>query len=160
MKSTSVWPWTITAILVLYVLFLASFLLFSRTVPVNLVREDYYQQSVKYQDQIERLRRTAALPDKPSMTYTRERQTVVVRYPQALRTADLQGTVTLMRPADARKDVQVPLTLDGDGVQEITVADLGPGLWRANLAWRSGDVEYFHQEILTFSPTVMAGGSR
>lgn len=136
------WPYGIA-------LFLGGFLIVLVTVVVvvsrqrdDLVAPDYYAQEVRYQEQIERLARTAALAEPLRIVQERAGQPVVIAVPAALR-AGLRGQVRLFRPADASQDRQIALQLDAEGRQVLQFPPHVPGHWQVQIRWEHNGQEYY-----------------
>jgi len=142
------WPIGITVTLLLFVGFLVGSLLYSRTIPENLVTENYYESSIKFQQQIDRIKRTGDLLEELRWQYQPSQKSVMIQLPSQSRSASTSGTITLFRPSDAKKDRAIPLNIDPDGKQILNVADLEKGFWRAFITWNSNEKEYYTEKML------------
>src|SRR6476659_5934638 len=108
------WPIAITGFFIVFFSGLVSFIVFASTQHVDLVRADYYEQEIRYQQQFERLNRTAQMGDDVPVTYDPVRQQISVQLPPT-HSHPSTGQVHLYRPSDARLDQAWPLVLDPEG---------------------------------------------
>ena len=145
MNKDLYWPLGITLTLVFFVLFLVGTVLFSRTVPVNLVSENYYEHSLNFQQHLDTVERTAALSDGVRWEYLAAENALDVQIPAA---NTVVGAVHLSRPSDANMDRHLPLIPDADGQQRIELAGLSKGLWRVSLSWKTDGEAFFAEEVL------------
>ncbi len=142
------WPIGITVTLLLFVGFLVGSLLYSRTIPENLVTENYYENSIKYQQQIDRIKRSNEMIKGLEWQYHPAQKNVLIQLPQQAFSPSTSGTITLFRPSDAKKDRVIPLNIDQNGNQLLSVADLEKGFWRAFISWNNNEKEYYTEEML------------
>lgn len=141
------WPLGITIFLILFVLSLVGFLLFAGTQKVELVTDNYYAKTLQYQDQIDRINRTRALPEPVLLRYEAGTQVYRVKFPAMFEPGEIQGSFTLYRPNDEGADVTHRLRLDEAGEQTFSTAGLSRGLWRVRLTWSAAGEEYFNEAM-------------
>ena len=111
---------------------------------VDLVADDYYDQEIKYQQQIDRIKRTKKLDEKNIIVFN---QTLInVTIPTSFLNRDLTGEIYLYRPSDEKSDIKIPLHTDSLGVMVIPVSSLKKGLWKVKVNWLTGEMEYFVEE--------------
>lgn len=136
--SWNPWPYGLVAILGTFVCGVVSFGIIAIRNNQDLVSPDYYDQEIRFQQQINRVARTEALSSEVTVALVPGSGQLQLQVP-----ANSVGTLKLYRPADARLDLVFPLTLDAQGRQRFDVSGLKPGLWKARLQWKSGSEEYF-----------------
>ena len=113
---------------------------------MDLVGTDYYDQEIRYQDQIDRLRRTAAVGAAVQVKYTPGRIEILI--PTEHLSKGVVGAVHFYRPSDARLDHEIPLAVNTVGKQSIVTAGLSRGHWRVRVGWKSGGEEFYHDETI------------
>lgn len=118
---------------------------------VELVYDNYYAKDVVFEQQIRRVERTEALPQKPVLRYRRQSETLSVRFPREMNLLDPRGSILLFRPSDLHLDRKFDLDLQGDSLQIIQLPDLLPGLWRIKLNWTNRGQEYYLEEMLVLN---------
>lgn len=120
--------------------------IYTMTLEVNLVADDYYQQELVYEDQITRLKNTESLEIKPNFEKSTDGKLIVLTFPSGL--APEKGEITLYRPSDFTKDRRFPLALDEANQQGFVSESLKSGLWRAKLLWEADGKSYFQEFVI------------
>ncbi|RIV17720.1 nitrogen fixation protein FixH [Fibrisoma montanum] len=138
------WGKSIVLTFILFAGFIGSLVFLMSRQRVDLVRDDYYQDELNFQRQINRISNTARLSGAASMTYQRALQQVVFTLPASVR----QGNVTFYRPADRRLDFTVPIAANAMSRQTVSTAPLAKGYWRVQLTWSDGEQEYYAEKEL------------
>lgn len=115
---------------------------------IDLVAEDYYQQEIQYQDQIDRLENSQRLKVLPEFSYIKAKQKGILHFPPELQDDDAEGTIYLFRPSDARLDREFILKLNDQGKQTIALDNLLPGFWKVQIQWKQGGQEYYSEQTL------------
>lgn len=121
---------------------------------MDLVRPDYYEQGVRYQEQIDRENRTARLSDAVQISYDAAGN-VALQLPAAQAAKSPAGTVRLYRPSDASLDRELPLAVNAAGHQVVDTTQLRRGNWKLRVTWRVAGEEFFSEQsiVLTNPPT-------
>ena len=121
------WPYALIAFFAVFISWVATVAAFASRQRVDLVRPDYYDQEICYQQQIDRLDRTARPGADVSVAFILSTRELKLAMPSRHTAGFGGGTVSLYRPSDAREDREVALALSADGLQTIPLAGLGPG---------------------------------
>ena len=143
MARKTIWPYGLTAVILLYLGWLIFVVLFSSTQKEDFVEENYYQKGIEYQQKIDRMRRTGQLPGKVQIVYTPQKK-IIIQLPVAAE----EGTIHLYRPSDASLDRDFTLQLNADHRQVLEAADLPKGKWRVKLDWQSDGQSYYFEQTL------------
>jgi nitrogen fixation protein FixH len=136
-------------LVVVFVIFAVGILLMVRASmnrEVDLVSDDYYQQELRHEYQIESQRRSDSLPERLSVGVTSG--VVSLRLPGSFSPDSTNGTLTFYRPADLHKDFIVALKLDSTNSQVVPTTSLQKGLWRIKVRWTQHHRDYYHEEAL------------
>ena len=152
-SKRSIWPIAIGSYFALAILGIITFVAWSTTHKMELVRTDYYEQEILFQKQIDARKRAAALGHEVAITLDQHQRFVKVRVPESHVRADLTGTVRLYRPSNAALDRVVRLELSPSGEQNIDAGHLLPGLWRVSLEWTANNTLY------SYETAIIAGAS-
>ncbi len=147
-KRIHVWPLAIAIVYGLFMVYLAGLFAFSRMNKPELVSESYYEDELKYQQQIDRMTRTRTEGATPSLRFREASQTMVLEFPAVFAQNETRGKIVFFRPSDADQDMEVALNLDGQGRQEVDVHSLSRGLWKVKIQWQTSGKEYYHEEIV------------
>jgi len=136
-----------TGIVIVFVVFMSlniSTAVYLMNQDVNLVADDYYDQEIQYQKQIDKIKRTKKLNKKNIIAFNGSAINVAI--PESLISKDLTGEIYFYRPSDQKSDIKIPLYPDTLGVQVILVSSLEKGLWAVKVNWLTGNNEYFAEE--------------
>ncbi|MCY7352421.1 MAG: FixH family protein [Cytophagaceae bacterium] len=108
---------------------------------VDLVRDDYYQTEIAYQQQINRL--VNASQKKPlDMTYHADVQQIAFVLPTTLH----RGVIYFYRPSDRAQDFNLRIPDIHPARQVVSTAKLARGFWRVQLTWSDGQRDYYTEQ--------------
>ncbi|MCX2739342.1 FixH family protein [Pontibacter anaerobius] len=146
-KSFTLWPYAIVVAMVLFMGYIAMFVYKAMRQDVDLVSKDYYEQELKYQDQIEKVKRTQALGD-VMLDYNEDDNTILLQMPATYKGKSLAGSITLFRPSDDQLDQQLPLQLGRDQSQLLEVQDLESGVWKVRVHFTADNEEFYTEKTI------------
>ena len=146
-KSRNPWPIVITCYFVVFFAGLVAFIVFACRHQVDLVRPDYYEQEIRFQEQLERVQRTRAIAQPVKVAYDAEQRCITIALPLA-HAGQTGGRIHLFRPSDARLDREIKLVTDASGVQRLDAADMRAGLWKVRVEWTVAGAEYFVDQAI------------
>ena len=148
------WPFALIAFFAVFIGWLGTFAVIAIRNSMDLVRPDYYEQGVRYQEQIDRENRTARLSDAVLISYDAAGN-VALQLPAAQAAKSPAGTVRLYRPSDASLDRELPLAVNAAGHQVVDTTQLRRGNWKLRVTWRVEGEEFFSEQsiVLTNPPT-------
>jgi hypothetical protein len=138
----NLWPISIVGFFALAIAGAVAFVMFCNLHPTDLVAADYYEQEVRYQQEMERVQRTQRLAEPANVSYLPEQRLIRVSVPAAHAGADLSGVIHLYRPSDATLDKLLKMATDAKGQQDIDARGLEPGLWKVKVQWQAGGEDY------------------
>jgi len=136
-----------TGIFVFYVLFMAVsfwFISFAMSKDVNLVTDDYYKKEIKYQEQIDRIKRTNELPEKLKVKVQKEN--ITFYFPSIFPSDKIDGNILLYRPSNRYYDHSLSINLNENNEQSLPTEHLLKGLWKIKVDWKVDTLTYFNQE--------------
>lgn len=142
------WPYAIIGWFILFITGMATWTVVAVRQDMDLVRPDYYEQEIRYQQQIDRLNRTSAVRAEVSIVHDAAGRTLSLRLPAAHASGSVEGWIQFYRPSNARLDFTRPLSLDAQGTQRIDTGSLASGLWKVQVQWKVGGHEYYHEQPL------------
>ena len=146
------WPIAIVALFVVFITFLVAFIVFAARQKVDLVSRDYYAEEIRFQQQMDRLKRTRPISAEIVVAYDPNRQSITLRLPEAQARRPVAGRIHLYRPSDSSLDRNVGLAVDSEGIQHVDARKLRSGLWKVRVEWRvDGEDFYFDQPIIVAS---------
>jgi nitrogen fixation protein FixH len=131
-----------------FVLFILGLVAFASYQRFDLVDPDYYQRGLEYEQQIDKLNRTAGPDNQTTITYRRTDATILLTFSARFPAEAITGTATLYRPSNSSWDQVIPLHVDADHMQAIPAEKLAKGRWRIKIDWKAGDSSYFTEDII------------
>ena len=138
----NLWPISIVGFFAVAIAGAVAFVVFCNLHPTDLVAADYYEQEVRYQQEMERVQRTQRLTEPSNVSFIPEQRLIRVSVPAAHAGADLTGVIHLYRPSDATLDKHLKMETNAKGQQDIDAGRLEPGLWKVKVQWKAGGEEY------------------
>ncbi|PRY86199.1 FixH family protein [Mongoliibacter ruber] len=104
---------------------------------IHLVTQDYYEQEIKYQEQIDRMINANAL-DIEAMEYDSQLKSILLHLPEGSK-----GTLHLFRPSDARLDQKINIDILNSNTNTVDLKSLKEGYWRVKLTWIEDEKEFY-----------------
>ena len=149
------WPFGLIAFFAVFIGWLGTFAVIAVRNSMDLVRPDYYEQEVRYQEQIDRENRTARLSAAVQISYDAAAGNVALQLSAAQAARWPAGTVKFYRPSDASLDREIPLAVNAFGHQVVDTTQLRRGNWKLRVTWRVAGEEFFSEQsiVLTNPPT-------
>ena len=111
-----------------------------------MVRNDYYEAELEYNEKMETLNRTANLKD--NVRVSLDNKNLSIQFPQEFDWEKIKGKVLLYRPSDRRLDRSYDIALDSTYIQLIKKDLLSPGMWKVQINWSIDTINYFNEEII------------
>ena len=139
------WGMRVTILYCSFVIMILSLVFMAMTQDFHLVAEDYYEREIKYQDQINKLNNSAALPDKLAIQYDSKSANISFSFPEDLRP---KGKIMFYRPSDAALDFELNIRPNKQNNQSISTAQLLKGLWKIKVDWEANGTSYFDEKTI------------
>jgi hypothetical protein len=137
------WPVSIIAFFTVAIIGCGTFIAFCSRHPADLVANDYYEQEVRYQGQMDRLQRAQERAQLASVSYDAGKQQIRIALAPSATQTKASGSIQLYRPSAVDQDRQIQLEPDANGTQTIDAAALAPGLWKVRVSWSADGQDYF-----------------
>jgi hypothetical protein len=113
----------------------------------DLVTEDYYQEELKYQTDIDKEEKGNALTKNVSHKKTEEG--IVLTFPENLKKDNIDGTVFLYRPSNKQLDFEIPISLSNHNLL-IPDKRLLDGRWNIKVYWTYDKEDYLYKADITY----------
>jgi hypothetical protein len=144
-KKIKSWPLGIAIIYLSFVFLLIAFGIYSRFQQVDLVTENYYEQELKYQQQINRMNRAQSLSKPVIWMYDKHEDLLLLEFPKEIDPIKVQGHILFFRPSDAKQDKLTALNLTSENTQIINTKNLSSGFWKLKIFWQVDNIEYYKE---------------
>jgi hypothetical protein len=150
MKTTrNFWPLGIFTAFGLFFVGMASVVVIAATHRDHLVNDNYYEQELKFQSQIDNAARTQK--SGATIAYDDANRSIVLSLPVAQLAQKFSGVINLYRPAEPKLDREFLLEPRADGKQTLNVSQLASGLWLVRAKWNAGGETYFLEQKITIA---------
>lgn len=141
MKKGIFWPIGISVFLLCFVSYLISVVIFSRRTKVELVSPDYYEEELKYQNDIDAQKNANSMEHKVAIAQDKD-QNLVISFPKEVDKTNLVGIIKLLRPDDSGGDLAFPLTLNSNNQHIVHRGLLRKGAYKFSLSWTVNKKDY------------------
>jgi len=149
--SRNLWPLGIILTLVFFFAGTVGLIVMACSQHADLVRPDYYEQELKFQNRIDQVERTHRAAGQASVAYDAAGKCIVISLPPDQAAREINGRIELYRPAAAGLDRTVKLVPDPRGVQRLDAAGLAPGLWKVRVSWTVQQEDYYLDQKVVVS---------
>ena len=142
--NRNLWPLGIFTAFGLFFAGMASVVVIAATHRDHLVNDNYYEQELKFQSQIDSSARTQK--SGATITYDAGSSSVVIALPAAQLAQKFSGEINFYRPSEPKLDRAFTLEPKTDGTQTLDVSQLATGLWLVRAKWNAGGETYFLEQ--------------
>lgn len=137
------WGKSIVLAFVLFALFIGSLVTVCLRQDIPLVTANYYENELRYQQQLDRMNNVSALTERPDIQVVGT--AVEIRYAQLSGIAN--GELELFRPSDARLDRKFVIEAKGT-LHRIELGNMPGGMYKARMTWAADGKEYYMESII------------
>jgi len=140
------WGWRITIFLTLFIGFIMYMVIYSFGVSSDLVAEDYYNQEIQYQQNIEAQKNAIQFTDDVFIKSNNEQ--ISIEFPESFNINIEKGNILFYRPDNAKLDKSIDLKLEKDNTQSIDKSLFIEGMYKVTIQFISeGKTYLFNKEI-------------
>ena len=135
-------------ILTLYIGFILmiSFLIYLCTGQrFDLVSENYYDQEIQYQQQVDRMKNVIDGDKKIAVTCMTD-EAIELQFPISSENKNITGNIHFFKPDNADHDFLVKINPDEKNIQRISSDTLHSGKWQVKISWADNTMEYYQEE--------------
>lgn len=142
-----------TAIVIAFVGFISFIMYFVISMSTNtkydhdLVVEDYYQQELKFQDDINKVEHAKKLTE--NLSWKKTNEGILITFPKDLDTKKIKGKVFLYRPSNKQLDFDINISLSN---HNLLIPDnrLLDGRWNIKIDWSYNEDEYMYKKDFNY----------
>ena len=138
------WGNAIFLVMTAFILLMTSFMIRAASNQEELVAENYYEQEVKYQEQIDKLNKTSALSGAVRMEV--KGSALVIEMPIDVRGKAITGELYLQRPSDSRADERIAVMVDTTGTMRVELGERLKGAYNVQLEWSADGNAYLSKD--------------
>lgn len=141
------WGWRIALLYGGFVVLIITMVCLAMNQKVDLVTSDYYEQELKYQEKIDKTKRTLELSE--SLTWNLSTDGLFLKFPKQFKNQVVKGTVYFFRPSDESMDTRVKFVVnDTSGTVVVPTNKLRPGVYKMQIDWDGKNESYFNEGTL------------
>jgi hypothetical protein len=146
MKIIGNWAIAVPTFYITFVLLMVGVLIFSTFNKVELVDQNYYDKEIVYEKQIDKIRRTNALPEK--LLVSSGNGFVLIQFPKSIDKNKLSGKIVFFKPSESKQDFFTNINPDNENKMIFGTDKISKGFWRIKIDWASGDSTYYNEEVV------------
>lgn len=135
------WGWGIAIVYGLFLIVAIGSAIFTANLDYFLVSDDYYQEGIDYQNQIDKKQRTSDLSESVNWQYDHNSQSVIFKYPQNLSS----GKIVFYRPSNSNLDRYAKIDSDENNQQRINIKNWQKGFWKIKVDWQIDNETYYNE---------------
>ncbi len=140
------WGWRITIFLTLFISFIMYMVIYSFGVSSDLVAEDYYNQEIQYQENIEAQKNALHIAEQVFIKSDNNELNII--FPESFNMNVEKGDVSFYRPNNAKLDKSFDLNLNQNNIQSIDKSMFIKGAYKVTIQFISkGETYLFNKEI-------------
>lgn len=146
--AKSRWGIGIAVVYGAFMLAMIAIVIASRFQTTDLVSRDYYDKGIKFQDHIDRMKRSAAGDLRLAINHDAANGVLSVQFPEDVDTAAVSGKLKLFRPSNAALDRNFDIKVKGASAQRFECGRLARGLWKIKVDWQVDTLQYYYEQEL------------
>ncbi len=142
-----------TGIVIAFVLFISFIMYFVINMNMNkkynhdLVTEDYYQEELLHQNEIDKVDNAKEL--KENVSWKKTDDGILISFPEDLDYKNITGKVLLYRPSDKKLDSEISISLSNSEML-IPKTRLLDGRWNIKVDWKYDGKSYLYKESIVY----------
>ncbi|WP_053990355.1 FixH family protein [Mangrovimonas sp. TPBH4] len=113
----------------------------------HLVTDDYYQQELQFQNDIDKLNNAKNLEQ--NLSWKKTDSGMLISFPENLQTQKIAGNIELYRPSNKHLDYKAPIKLT-DHSFLIPSDRLLEGRWNIRVDWTYEDNSYLYKQDIVY----------
>lgn len=111
----------------------------------DLVTDKYYQQELKYQQEIDATKNASILAE--NITLMAKKEGLQIKFPSDFKTKEIEGIVFLYRPSNKQLDLEMPISIS-NAYLLVPENRLLVGRWKITVSWTYKNTPYLFQQEL------------
>ncbi|MEN8137943.1 MAG: FixH family protein [Bacteroidota bacterium] len=109
----------------------------------ELVSENYYEDELKYQEEIDYVKNASELSS--PVRYRATSDGLLISFPKDFSLSEYKGTVKMQRPSNKILDLEIPIVLDENHQMLISRDKALEGKWNLRIEWEASEKKYLYK---------------
>lgn len=140
------WGWRIALFLTLFIGFIMSMVIYSFGRTNDLVSEDYYNQEIQYQKNIDAQKKGLYLTKE--ITIESKSDVIQIGFPADFSSDIEKGDISFYRPDNAKLDRSFEMKLNNKNVQSINKSEIASGFYKITIQFiQNGELHLINKEM-------------
>ncbi len=140
------WGIRITLLYLGFVAMIVTMVILTTRENIDLEYKDYYKRELNYQDKIDAITNEQALAQ--SLEHQVLDGSIVIKAPANFLTNGIRGELHFYCPAEAAKDLVLPMEFDAKGELVINRNQLSKGMYKLRMSWNIHDKSFFKEVVI------------
>ncbi|MBI3135719.1 MAG: FixH family protein [Bacteroidetes bacterium] len=141
------WGKGITIFMIAFMAFIVSMVYYAFTMNADLVRDDYYENERKYDDEKESKFNYSTLNE--SVTLTQQEEGVVLQFPESV-SLQSEGKIVFYRPDQKKYDREFDLKINEKHCQVLDYTNFKEGYYDVTIQWSDAGKSYICENNIQF----------
>ena len=144
-----IWGWGIALFYSSFVVFMLFMVWCTNLMKTELVTEDYYGKELKFQEQLDKMKRANVLSQ--PVNWTVQNNSVKLNFPGDVKGKDVKAKVLFYRPDNSLRDFNVSCQPDSMGVCVINSDKFHHGVYKIEVDWSAGKETYYTEGVININ---------
>ncbi|MEO6282360.1 MAG: FixH family protein [Dyadobacter sp.] len=146
MKTIKInWGAGIAAVYIGFVAMILVLVGMSTSQKIDLVTDHYYDEELRFQDKIDKVKRTDLLPQ--PLTWEVTNNGLAIHYPKMLNDQTISGKINLYCPSNNKNDRSFDIMSNGNE-QFIPFSQVPDARYKVQIDWKSGETTYWNEGVM------------
>lgn len=141
------WGTKITIVYCSFVVMILTLVVMASRHRVELVADDYYELELKFQEKIDKVKRSNELVNPLSVDYSGGK--LQIGFPREMNHSEITGTVSIYSPAKKSNDRTFDISGLKSQQQIIELKNFPNGIYTIQIDWSVDGVNYYNEKIIT-----------
>jgi nitrogen fixation protein FixH len=143
------WGWGLALTYSSFVAFMLFMVWQSTVMKTELVTSDYYGKELKYQEQLNKMKRAGSLGD--TISWTVNSKQVMLNFPKQVVGKNVKADVLFYKPDNSLRDFNVSCHPDSTGSCLIASDKFHHGVYKMEIDWSAGGQTYYTEGIININ---------
>lgn len=140
------WGWKITLLYGGFVTMMVTLVVLSSQQDIPLVRDDYYEHDLKYNEHLTRMGNSQKLTENVLVDYDEPNEKVRLQFPETME--NLSGEVLVFRPSQEGIDFTLPIEQLENNQLTFGTSEMLKGKWKLKINWENQGTTYYKEVTL------------
>lgn len=140
------WGWRIVILYGGFVVLILFLVYKTTTVKDDLVTPDYYAKELKFQEHLDKQKRSHDL--KEQLSWNVDGKNVSIKFPEEMRAKNVKAEILFYNTVEAKRDFSITCTPDSTGVCDVSSEKLSHGVYQMQIDWSAGGVSYYNEGVI------------